>query len=58
MDRPVTGSASCGAGPPLLGFRVLELAERVAGPSAASYLADLGADVMKVECRGGDPGRA
>ncbi|MCP5031281.1 MAG: CoA transferase, partial [Actinomycetia bacterium] len=46
------------AGPPLLGFRVLELAERVAGPSAASYLADLGADVMKVECRGGDPGRA
>ncbi|MCP5029700.1 MAG: hypothetical protein GY929_25800 [Actinomycetia bacterium] len=58
MEKAVTGSTPPGAGPPLLGVRVLELAERVAGPSAASYLADLGADVVKVECRAGDPGRA
>jgi crotonobetainyl-CoA:carnitine CoA-transferase CaiB-like acyl-CoA transferase len=34
--------------------RVLELANWVAGPSAAALLADLGADVVKVEPRSGD----
>jgi crotonobetainyl-CoA:carnitine CoA-transferase CaiB-like acyl-CoA transferase len=42
----------------LAGLRVLELAEMIAGPYAAKLLADLGADVVKVEGPGGDPSRA
>ena len=37
--------------------RVLEVAELVAGPYAAKLLADLGADVIKVEPRRGDEAR-
>ena len=45
--------------PPLHGLRVLELARILAGPWAGQLLADLGADVVKVERpSGGDDTRA
>jgi crotonobetainyl-CoA:carnitine CoA-transferase CaiB-like acyl-CoA transferase len=42
---------------PLEGVRVVELAAWVAAPSAGAVLADMGADVIKVEPPGGDPFR-
>jgi len=42
---------------PLAGFRVLELGHYVAAPFATRLLADLGAEVVKVEPPGGDPVR-
>src|SRR5580704_15645288 len=43
---------------PLSGLRVLEFTQNIMGPSAGLVLADLGADVIKVEpAPGGDPTR-
>ena len=42
---------------PLDGVRVVELATVIAGPGTGKYLADFGADVIKVEAPNGDPAR-
>src|SRR5215470_2970980 len=43
---------------PLSGYRVLELAHLIAGPACGMYLADMGADVVKIEHpTGGDASR-
>ena len=44
--------------PPLAGLKVLELARVLAGPWAGQVLADLGAEVIKVESLDGDDTRA
>src|SRR5690242_4981366 len=41
----------------LEGLRVIDLAQQIAGPGTAMYLADQGADVVKVEPLRGDNSR-
>ena len=50
-------SAPSSIPPPLAGLRVLELARILAGPWIGQLLADLGADVVKVEAPEGDDTR-
>lgn len=42
---------------PLDGFRVLDFTQNVAGPLAGQVLADLGAEVVKIEAPGGEQSR-
>ena len=59
-SAPVSPRATAGAGGvgPIAGVRVVGLGAYIAGPYAARMLADLGAEVIKVDALGGDPSAA
>ena len=53
----MTQSANAGAGRPLTGVKVIDFGQYIAGPGAGMVLAELGADVIKVEPPAGDAAR-
>ncbi|MDB5695454.1 MAG: CoA transferase [Sphingomonas bacterium] len=57
MTGPPPTPPASGRGAPLTGLKVVELARILAGPWAGQVLADLGADVVKVEAPQGDDTR-
>ena len=59
--QPLSATPSTAPGeldpPPLAGIRILEITNLIAGPTGGRLLADLGADVIKLEPLGGDLSR-
>lgn len=56
-DGPASAWPVVVSGAPMRGLRVVEIGAYTAGPLAARYLADLGAEVIKVEPPGGEESR-
>lgn len=57
VETPLAGDAAAGASdrPALEGLKVVDFGNFTAGPHAAMFLRDMGAEVIKVEALGGDP---
>jgi crotonobetainyl-CoA:carnitine CoA-transferase CaiB-like acyl-CoA transferase len=56
-NRPSASDTEAPDPPPLAGVRILEITNLIAGPTAGRILADLGADVIKLEPPAGDISR-